>query len=160
MPTSRPVPTSDKLSEILGYYPDIEELKDEMETWRDNIPENFQSTDKYSQIEDAVSKLESGHSDLEDACDNIKKILEKFPAILEADIPYTENKMYKGYSMPRWVSLANPIAAIEAMANHIEQLIPIEGMSECDTEELKQCLGRIDSAVSDLNEVEFPSMFG
>jgi len=160
MPTSRPVRTSHKLSEILDCYSDIEELKDEMEAWRDSIPGNFQSSDKYSQVDDAANALESGYSDLEDACDNIKKILEKFPSILESDISYIEHKMYKGYNMPRWVRLANPVAAIEAAASFLEQAIPAEGMSESDTEELKQYLDRIDGAVSDLNGVEFPSMYG
>jgi len=160
MPTNRPVRTFDKLSEILDYYSDIEGLKDEMETWRDSIPDNLQSSDKYSQVDDVVDTLESSHSNLEDACDSIKKILEKFPSILEADVYYIEHKMYKGCQMPRWVRLANPVGAIEAMASHIEQLMPIEDMSEYDTEELKQCLGRIDDAVSDLNGVDFPSMYG
>lgn len=156
MPTSRPVRTFDKLSEILVYYSDIRELRDEMEEWRDRIP----ALDKYNQVDNAANTLESGHSDLEDACDNIKKILQKFPSVLETDVPYTEHKMYKGYSKPRWVRLANPVAAIEAAASFLEQAIPAEGMSEHDVEEVKQYLVRIDSAVSDLNKVEFPSMFG
>jgi len=160
MPTSRPAPTSDKLSEILDYYSDVEELKDEMETWLDSIPDSLQSSDKYSQIDDAVNTLESGYSGLEDACGGIKEILEKFPSILDADVHYIEHKMYKGYQMPRWVRLANPVGAIEAMASHIEKLMPIEGMSEYDAEELKQHLSGIDDAVSGLNGVEFPSMYG
>jgi hypothetical protein len=43
----------------------VEELKDEMEQWRDSIPENLQSGEKHSQVEEAISALEEIQSNLE-----------------------------------------------------------------------------------------------
>ena len=39
MPTSRPKTAQQRLGEILELHSDIEELKDEMEEWRDNLPD-------------------------------------------------------------------------------------------------------------------------
>jgi hypothetical protein len=43
----------------------VEELKEEMEQWRDSIPENLQSGDKYSQVDDCCTNLDDLHSNLE-----------------------------------------------------------------------------------------------
>lgn len=60
---------ADRLAEAAGAADNarsiIEELKDEMENWRDSLPENLQGGDKASQIEDAVSALEDLQSNLE-----------------------------------------------------------------------------------------------
>jgi len=161
MPTSRPVRISAKLGEILDCYSDVDDLKTEMVEWLDSIPDSLSSSDKASQIEDAANTPELGHSALEDACGTIKSILEKkAPLILERDVSYIEHKMYKGYNMPRWVRLANPVAAIENAASVIEDMLPIEGLDENDIDTIKYSLEEIDDAVSDLNGVEFPSMFG
>lgn len=46
----------------------VEELKEEMENWRDNIPDNLQGGEKYSQVDEACSALEDLASNLE-GCD-------------------------------------------------------------------------------------------
>ncbi len=46
-------------AEIVG------ELKGSMEVWRDNMPENFQGTQKYEEVDECASKLESLESDLD-----------------------------------------------------------------------------------------------
>lgn len=43
----------------------VEELADELETWRDSIPENLQGGDKYSQVEEAADALRTAADDLE-----------------------------------------------------------------------------------------------
>lgn len=170
MPTSRPAQTFDKLADILTCYSDIEELKDEMEEWRDNMPESLQSSDKYSQVDEAANTLEGAASTLEEGCDQIKLILEKIPvskdegemSILEMAIHYTEHKMYKGYNTPRWVRLANPCAALEAamqfIESHMESLE--KDLPEEQARELDYHKKQVDEALSDLQNVEFPSMFG
>ncbi len=184
MPTSRPMQTSGKLSEILEYHTDIEDLKDEMEEWRDNIPDSLQSSDKYSQVDEAAETLSNAASELEEACNGIKRLLERLTKgkgetsildrieklskgevetdFLDTVIGYTERKMYKGYSVPRWVRLANPCAALEAVVEFTED--HIENMSrdlgEEYGEELKSHIKQLEDALGDLQNVEFPSMFG
>lgn len=43
----------------------VEELKDEMATWRDSIPENLQSGDKCCAVDEACSALEEVQGNLE-----------------------------------------------------------------------------------------------
>lgn len=168
MPTSRPVEVQDKLGEILGYHSDIDDLKGEMEEWRDNTPDSLQSTDRYQAVSDAADDLDRAYSELEEACGGIKKLLEKIPVdkggvlILDTPINYTEHKMYKGYQMPRWVRLANPCAAMEAAMQFIEDhLDDIKAaLPEENKEQLDYHKKQIDDALSDLQGVEFPSMFG
>lgn len=178
MPTSRPIPAQGTLGEILNTYSDIEELKDEMEEWRDNMPEGLQSSDKYSQVGEVADTLGNAASTLEESCNQIWLILEKLPEvprpgiqygvrILDTPIKYTEYKMYKGYSTPRRVRLANPCAALEAAMQFVESLLEVfdkdKDMKELPkglVEELEYHKGQIDNALSDLQNVEFPSMFG
>lgn len=60
---------ADRLGEAEGLVGDansiIEDLKGEMEEWRDSIPENLQGGDKYSEVEEAISNLEDLHGELE-----------------------------------------------------------------------------------------------
>lgn len=168
MPTSRPMQTSGKLGEILEYYSDIDELKGEMEEWRDNTPESLQSTDRYSMVEQAAETLGGAHSVLEEACSGVKKILESIPtdenemSVLDLPVAYTEYKMYKGYHMPRWVRLANPCAALEAamglLDTYKEGILPY--LTEENKDSLAEHIGQIGDALSDLQSVEFPTMFG
>jgi hypothetical protein len=43
------------------------ELREEMETWRDNMPETLQSGPKMEEIEDCISNLEAVESALDGA---------------------------------------------------------------------------------------------
>ena len=48
-----------------GYT--IQELTEELQNWLDNLPENLQSSNKASMLEDAISNLEECKGYLEDA---------------------------------------------------------------------------------------------
>lgn len=67
----QPESRADRLSEAEGKVQDamseVECLKDELQEWYDNLPENFQQGDKGSQLEYAISNLDSLYSDLENA---------------------------------------------------------------------------------------------
>lgn len=64
-PTNR----SERLAEAEALVDDarsiVEELKDEMEQWRDSIPENLQGGEKYSEVETACDALDEIYSNLE-----------------------------------------------------------------------------------------------
>lgn len=45
----------------------VDELKDELQSWHDNLPENFQNGDKGNELEEAVSQLEEINNNLESA---------------------------------------------------------------------------------------------
>ena len=65
---------ADRLSEAESMVSDaqgvVEELKDELQEWYDNLPDNFKDGDKGSQLQEAIDALESLHSNLEEAIGN------------------------------------------------------------------------------------------
>ena len=67
----RPQSRAERMSEAVNLLADgrsiAEELRDELQNWYDNMPENFQNGDKGSQVQDAISELENAISTLENA---------------------------------------------------------------------------------------------
>lgn len=72
-------------------YSGLEELKDELESWKDNLPENLQSSNKASMLDDAISQLESaisalGNVNLEPDFDDIENVAQEIEdAVAEAE---------------------------------------------------------------------------
>lgn len=62
---------ADRFAEIMAQVEDaksnLEDLKAEMEEWRDNYPENLQGTDKFDQISQVCDELDSIVSSLDEA---------------------------------------------------------------------------------------------
>lgn len=62
---------ADRLGNAQGLVSDatgeVEALKDELQSWYDNLPENLQSGSKGDELSDAISQLEDLHSTLESA---------------------------------------------------------------------------------------------
>jgi len=60
---------ADRLAEAESLVDDarsiVEELKDEMESWYDSIPENLQQGDKANEVESAKDALDNLQSELE-----------------------------------------------------------------------------------------------
>lgn len=60
---------ADRLSEAETMVQDaatiVDELRDEMQSWYDNMPENLQNGDKGSQVQECSDNLESLHGELE-----------------------------------------------------------------------------------------------
>jgi len=46
---------------------DFEELRDELQSWLDNMPENLQASSKAEELQTAIDELEEGISWLHDA---------------------------------------------------------------------------------------------
>lgn len=46
---------------------DLKELKDELENWRDNMPENLQGGSKYEELEDTIMELDDVINQIEEA---------------------------------------------------------------------------------------------
>jgi hypothetical protein len=59
----------------------VEELKDEIQQWYDNLPENLQSGDKGSALEDCVTNLESVEDSLNEAEQNCDSV--EFPGMFD-----------------------------------------------------------------------------
>lgn len=64
-PTSRAERLSEAESDFESAKSTVEELRDEMTNWKDNIPENLQGGDKCSEVEEAESALEELINEME-----------------------------------------------------------------------------------------------
>ena len=63
----------DQLEELKGS---LEDLQAEEEEYRDNIPENFQSGERYERTEEICESLSDAVSSLEDATSSIEEAIE------------------------------------------------------------------------------------
>lgn len=61
-------------------FSEVEELKGEMEDWRDSVPENLQGGDKYSHIEEVIDILDQIMDGLATARDEMSNV--EFPGML------------------------------------------------------------------------------
>ena len=64
------------LEQLVEIHTALEEVKDEEQEYFDNIPENFQSSERYEKAENAVAALEDALSMFDDIADNIETALE------------------------------------------------------------------------------------
>jgi hypothetical protein len=57
----------------------VEDLRDEMESWRDSIPENLQGGDKYQRVEECHDLLETHAEEIDTACEELDAV--EFPGM-------------------------------------------------------------------------------
>lgn len=69
--------TLQNLYDIIANAKDnLDEVRDEEECYKDNMPENLQGSERYERAEEAIDALESAISSLEDALDSIEEAKE------------------------------------------------------------------------------------
>ena len=61
---SRATRLSDTLN-MIEKIADVEQLKEELEEWLDNLPENLQSSNKAEMLQEAIDNLENIRDELE-----------------------------------------------------------------------------------------------
>lgn len=63
----------EQINNLIGQIPDhvslIEELKEEIESWKENLPENLQSSEKADKLDECAGTLEDGIYNLESVND-------------------------------------------------------------------------------------------
>lgn len=64
------------LEQLVEIHAALEEVKDEEQEYFENIPENFQSSERYEKAENAVAALDDALSMFDDIADNIEIALE------------------------------------------------------------------------------------
>mgnify|MGYP001604439229 CR=1 FL=1 len=68
---------SEAKDNILNSEGEVEELRDELQSWLDNLPENLQSSNKADMLQEAIDSLE----EIIDALDTIDGIEIDFPTM-------------------------------------------------------------------------------
>jgi len=127
-------PISTTIGEMLsGVTQEVESLADEMENWKESLPENLQESEKAERIDDAENTLRDA------AEDNMVGDLDNIP------VQHTPTK-----------TRTRPDRRDEVCAQ-IQSVIDVLDEVVSNAEELKS---ELESKQGDLEGVEFPKMFG
>lgn len=76
---SRTAKLEEAMEPVCGAKDQVEELKDELQNWHDNQPENLQGSTKAEQLEEAITALEKIVDNLENACNTAEAV--EFPGM-------------------------------------------------------------------------------
>lgn len=126
---------------VSSVYNDIVELKDELESWYDNMPESLQGGDKGQILQDSISCLDSVYEP--DVDENISKISVVF-------VP----RIPKRYSRSERHSLCVDI--LEFVSSTLKDALDSDGSLEDSVMDL---LADIEETLMELQNVEYPGMF-
>lgn len=78
---------SEKISDIIAlldtHKSDIESQRDDEQEYIDCMPENLQSSERYSTAEQAVSSLDDAISEIEDAYNSLESAVSSIEAAVE-----------------------------------------------------------------------------
>lgn len=153
-----------KLGESCTDFGEIEELKDEMGEWRDNLEGNDMThLPKYEEVSEAADTLDNAWSELETYGADLESALEGTEHA-EAEIEYTQMTPYKGRSYPRWMRMANSVAPLRAVVEYIDAIEdPADGDESPEAEKIqaiKEAASSVADQLDELDNVEFPGMFG
>ena len=121
-------------------FADAEGLRDELQEWYDNLPENFQNGDKGDQLQSAIDALESVTEP------DVPEALQDIPVSFVVN---QKRRKSRNDRMQDCIALLQ--AAGEAAANFADE-------NEED-EDGAVLADEIDSIVSEWENVEFPGMF-
>jgi len=166
MSSYKRVPTEFTVEEALDTL-EIEDLRDEMQEWVDNMSGTaLENTSRYERAEEAASQLDAVDSiNFEDIWDAIPEDCFVSSEELKA-IKFTSN-LYIPKSRKQHPSrayrLSNAIThitdALQEMRDHIENRLDGKEVPE-DIKEILAVIEEAESAVQDLDSVDFPGMFG
>jgi hypothetical protein len=143
----------------------VEELKDEMESWRDNMEEKLGHTEKYERVSECADALDSMLNELEP---DVPEWLQ------EVEVTYTEETSKRGLS--RAARLGNAVSMLEAVTSYLEndedKLKELaekanegkEGDDKIDPDDMQaeaeQLASDLSGPIDEAGGVEFPGMFG
>lgn len=175
MPRAKSKVKHDKVvSTLSAAYSDMQSIRDELDDWYNNLPENFQSGDKGSAIEEAKSALDQN-------VDDEPTIPEK---AADRDVSYFEWGGRIGRPKRRDNAVSMIDGAIESLSEYRDELSAIvyttcpkcgheltmdddstkPELSEQDRDqlvgELDELIDKLENDKAEWEAVEFPGMYG
>lgn len=148
------------IGQLLESYTAVEELKDEMSEWRDNMEgANMTNVPKFEEVQEAADTLDSAYSQLESAVDDITSIKdEKFEALLEVKVEYSYFPF--GRKMSRSDRLADATEDVRRAYDRLTELLDSEEGLDPDVKRTAaDALDEVEGALTELEAVSFPGMF-
>jgi len=126
-----------------------EELKDELENWRDSLPENLQSGEKADALEEAINALEEAIDKLQEVQDSDQQ------AVLDYAITYSQVVYPKSMYMSRAKRLEVAISGLGGVPSEMPDDLEIP---EDDQDDADEVFNNVSEALDGLQSVEFPAM--
>ena len=122
-------------------FDDIDNLKDELQEWFDNLPESFQSGDKGDQIQEAVDTLDSiERPDFPEAVPD---------GVLVIHYPNLDAESRRDRAAE----------ASDTIRDVASELRALEDLSEEAMDEINQYCDELEAASDEIENVEFPGMY-
>lgn len=142
---------------------DLTTLRDELQEWYDNMPENFQSADKGSQLEEAIGELDEAesvdHDALTGSTDDDGKPCE--PASLRFNfMRSTKKRMSRADRCDEATSLLR--SAHECVTEWLDGAVENDDGSKDrdDDGTIADALSEVQDVIDRAEGVTFPGMFG
>lgn len=149
---TRPISTYQR-GTVCGIIEDAkstcEELRDELQDWLDNLPENLQGGEKADSLQEAISQLEEAISALEEAegCEE--------QSVLDLELDYTSLAYPRSTYMSRAKRLEVGTFALNALAEfNFEDAV----LSADAHDAAESLLNSVTEANDAIGSVEFPAM--
>lgn len=184
-PAYVPTTVQQSIEDLLGEYPDLVDLHDEMEDWASNMEgTSLSNTTKCEQVREAADTLEKAN-ELEEQIGALKEALERVDGdppgrTLGLEITYVYLKPRSKRKLPsRATRLENALGAITKAVEHLESYseglrTEASGLLEAspnmvddwathrleDLDELDSAIEEVKSSLEELSGVEFPGMYG
>jgi hypothetical protein len=130
---------------------ELQSLGEEMRSWHDGMPENFQNGDKGSQVDEAASTLENLATEVD------------VPE--EGDVEVTMTHRPLGRKQSRSSRRDHAVAMLSAAKDKLEELR--DGQDEADPDDqgvdevdYASAIEELENIISEAEAVEFPGMYG
>ena len=141
---------------------EIESLRDEMQEWVDNMGGTaLENTGKYQMAEEAVNTLdrvdEINFDDIWNMVNEVEALSEETLKVLEYKVTIFKVRSRRQYPS-RAYRLSNSISIINGALEVLSSFL--EEYSDEEVGEVKKAIEGIESQVQDLDDVEFPGMYG
>lgn len=134
-------------------FEEIESLKDELNDWYDNLGDNLQQTEKGQMLEEAVSTLDYAERvELDSFFDG--EILEEIESIKTVYVPaHWSNNLSRASRRDEATGMLNVVM------EKLQELVDDEKYDEEIIDSINDAISEIENAISEVESVEFPSMY-
>jgi hypothetical protein len=138
----------------------FEELRDELQNWRDNLPESLQNGSKADELDEAIGQLESAISYAEDEPPQVVEDLPQFTVSTSA-------KSKKSRADRRDEACSMLASAVDTARDFLDDIQKkpegetddAETKREAEAGDLDEWIGTIESAQNEAEQIAFPGMY-
>lgn len=144
------------LTDALSAYQGVEDLREQMTEWRENMDNAEMShMPKYEEVEACCEVLDR-YDDLQQECDELAEMLEG-TSLDATPVSSQEMTPYKGRGYPRWMQMSNSLGPVQAACARVTQ--EENGIHQEALADAIEKAAEIEGICEELEGAEFPGMF-